>query len=301
MSQDLAIVEAKNWLAETYKPAEITTLRRYVCKPGGKGPAPSDADIMFFAMYCKANNIDPLQKQAHLIMTQRGPEVAMGIDGLRGRAAANPAYAGQELPVFREGEDGLECVMVVYKMVHGQRCAFPAVAWMKESRGTSPNWQQRPRGMLEKAAEAKALRKAFPKECGAFYAAEELEGHEGGAPASSRGVANVQDINARLRQPQPVPSAHTIDAEYQDDADAASDAGSSDVDDAGGETEAAFKERLQRMVAAFDRLGNVTVDQLFTRIRSIPGREGIKTFDDIREEDIDTLRELYRELTNKGE
>lgn len=73
--------------------------------------------------------------------------------------------------------------VVVYRIVGGVRCAFPAVEFWMENYATAgkwtdaPNamWTRRPRGQLVKCAEAQALRKAFP-EVGSMPTAEEMEG-----------------------------------------------------------------------------------------------------------------------------
>jgi len=73
----------------------------------------------------------------------------------------------------------------VYRMVGGERVLFagPKVYWGEtyaKASGKSllPNsmWQQRPRGQLEKCAEAAALRRAFPEEFGGDLVAEEMHG-----------------------------------------------------------------------------------------------------------------------------
>lgn len=74
--------------------------------------------------------------------------------------------------------------ITVYKMVQGQRVAFvgPKVRFMEIFSGKGglkvPNdrWQRAPWQMLEKCAEAAALRRAFPDELGDTWSAEEMEG-----------------------------------------------------------------------------------------------------------------------------
>jgi phage recombination protein Bet len=76
--------------------------------------------------------------------------------------------------------------VTVYKMVQGQRVAFvgPKVRFIETFSGEKglrvPNsrWQQAPFQMLEKCAEAAALRRAFPEEMGDEWTAEEMEGKE---------------------------------------------------------------------------------------------------------------------------
>src|SRR5207237_10601340 len=73
----------------------------------------------------------------------------------------------------------------VYKLINGERIRMPgpkvwfteAYAWSSHTNAV-PNemWRKRPRGQLEKCAEAAALRRAFPDVLGNEYAAEEMEG-----------------------------------------------------------------------------------------------------------------------------
>lgn len=74
--------------------------------------------------------------------------------------------------------------VTVYRMIEGQRVPFvgPKVlfkeifAGMKGLRVPNDKWQSSPFQMLEKCAEAAALRRAFPEELGNDYTAEEMEG-----------------------------------------------------------------------------------------------------------------------------
>jgi phage recombination protein Bet len=138
-----------------------------------------------------------------------------GIGELRTTASRTTAWAGNDECTFgpdkrqkfeasreREGRDGQgkqvdrascdEMVypewaqITVYKMVQGQRVAFvgPRVRFTETFSGVKglrvPNerWQQAPYQMLEKCAEAAALRRAFPEELGDMWVAEEMEGKE---------------------------------------------------------------------------------------------------------------------------
>ena len=74
------------------------------------------------------------------------------------------------------------CQITVYRLVEGQRIAFPGprVYWLESyataGRNTdAPNemWGDRVRGQLEKVAEAAALRKAFPEELAGEYSIDE--------------------------------------------------------------------------------------------------------------------------------
>lgn len=73
------------------------------------------------------------------------------------------------------------CQVTVYRLVAGQRIAFPGprVYWLETyataGKSDRPNemWKDRPRGQLEKCAEAAALRKGFPEELGGEHIVEE--------------------------------------------------------------------------------------------------------------------------------
>jgi len=214
----------QQWLAnQAHSEAELDVLRRFICADF-KGAPPSDGELMFFMLYCRRHGLDPFSRQAHLLKTKNGPQVCLGIDAMRIRAAATQQYAGQDEPAFEHDQRGaiLACKVVVYRLVGGQRVGFPGIAWMGESRGTSPIWGTRPRGMLEKCAEAKALRKAFPESCGAFYAPEELD--DAAPVRAARVGGGAAQLNARLKERKadaesvPPDDAQVIDADFEEDA-----------------------------------------------------------------------------------
>lgn len=93
----------------------------------------------------------------------------------------------------KTGHEEISCVLrypewariTVYRMIKGHRCAFvgPKVFFKEIYSCLSHNlpvpnarWQRSPSGMLEKTAEAGALRKAFPEELGNTMTAEEMDG-----------------------------------------------------------------------------------------------------------------------------
>ena len=76
------------------------------------------------------------------------------------------------------------CSLTVYRLVQGTRCPFSSgKVYFTETYATSSNetslpnamWKKRPRGQLEKCAEAMALRRGFP-EVGSTPTTEEMEG-----------------------------------------------------------------------------------------------------------------------------
>lgn len=173
-------------------------------------PSAKTADAVFLALdYCKARKLDPFKRPCHIVPmwnSTLGREVETvwpGISDIRTTAARTGEYAGTDETVF--GDDVTETFtgstkrgekldatvtfpswakVTVYRIVKGQRVPFPGprVMWKEtysQTKGTPvPNarWCRAPVQMLEKCAEAAALRKAFPEELGSTYAAEEMEG-----------------------------------------------------------------------------------------------------------------------------
>lgn len=167
--------------------------------PAAKRP---ESIIMALA-YCRARNLDIFKKPVQIVPiwdSKRGEMVDTvwpGIAELRTTAMRTGSFAGFEETTFGPMiEETLGTVTMrypewaqctVYRLVGGVRVPFvgPKVYWLEtyatEKKGsTVPNsmWRKRPRGQIEKCAEAAALRRAFPEELGNEYAAEEIEGRE---------------------------------------------------------------------------------------------------------------------------
>jgi phage recombination protein Bet len=173
--------------------------------PSAKTP---DAVVMALA-YCQARNLDPFKKPVHIVPVWDSTRGAMvetvwpGISELRTTAMRTKQYAGCDEVEFgpdlerhyewtdKKGAKHEADVqypewarMTVYRLLHAERIAIvgPKVYWMETyarvGKSEAPNdmWRQRPRGQLEKCAEAAALRRAFPEELGDEPTAEEMEG-----------------------------------------------------------------------------------------------------------------------------
>lgn len=165
-------------------------------------PAASSPDSIVMALaYCRARNLDIFKKPVQIVPiydAKRGGMVDTvwpGIAELRTTAMRTGSFAGFEDteygPMIEEDLGGLavrypewaQCT--VYRLVSGQKMAFvgPKTFWIetyatkkRDTKAPNAMWAKRPRGQLEKCAEAAALRRAFPEEIGNEYAAEEVEG-----------------------------------------------------------------------------------------------------------------------------
>jgi len=151
--------------------------------------------------YCKAANLDPLQKPVHIVPMwdkasgQMRDVIMAGISLYRIQASRSGQYGGTSEPEFGPTTTakigGADCTypawckITVGRIIQGQIVHSVAKEFWIENYATkskndsAPNamWRKRAFGQLAKCAEAQALRKAFPELC-SFYTAEEMEGKE---------------------------------------------------------------------------------------------------------------------------
>ena len=163
-----------------------------------------DESILMVLDYCKAGNLDPLQKPVHIVpMSIKNAQtgkyefkdtIMAGIGLYRIQAARSNQYAGVSEPEYgaliTANLGGINftypewCKVTVRKIVHGSIVEFSAKEYWIENYATSgrdslaPNtmWKKRPYGQIAKCAEAQALRKAFPEIVSQQTTAEEMEG-----------------------------------------------------------------------------------------------------------------------------
>jgi phage recombination protein Bet len=191
--------------------------------------AQSTESVILALSYCKARNLDPFKRNVHIVpIWDKGKgklvdTVWPGIGELRTTAFRTGVYAGRDATVFgddienewpvtdRNGKTSTVKVkfpewaqVTVYRMVKGNRVAFqgPRVYWMEtfsSNKGGDPNsmWQKRPRGQLDKCAEASSLRAAFPEELGDDYIESEagMIVQHGSGP--QQGVQAPRDVTPR--------------------------------------------------------------------------------------------------------
>jgi phage recombination protein Bet len=238
-------------------------------------PAAKSVDAVVLALsYCKARNLDPFKKMVHIVPvwnSQLGREVEgvwPGIGEHRATATRTGRYAGCDATEFGpeqeqaftgrvKSKDGWEeksvtvtfpewARVTVYKIVLGHRVAFvgPKVYWLanygRRGRSDLPNekWERSPHYMIEKVAEAAALRRAFPEELGDEPTAEEMEGRivdvtpantMGGHPADPPTRPTREQFRTEASQVtdvEPAPAeAATIEGEAQDSGAAAETVG----------------------------------------------------------------------------
>ena len=184
--------------------------------------------VVLALSYCKARKLDPFKRNVHIVPIWNKDARCLidtiwpGIGELRTTAFRTGEYAGRGATVY--GPDLTQVVgkvevtfpewaqVTVYRMVKGQRVEFcgPRVYWLetyavKKRDDDSPNemWETRPRGQIEKCAEAAALRAGFPEEIGSDYIPEEVQ-HEKTrvVDSTSKPSQTLEDLTARLETDQ---------------------------------------------------------------------------------------------------
>ena len=159
-----------------------------------------DDSIQMVIEYCKACNLDPMQKPVHIVPmwdknTKSMKDTIMpGIGLYRIQAARSNKYAGVSEPEYGDTVNtklgGVNisypewCKVTVKKLIGTSIVEFTAKEYWLENYAiakkdsTAPNamWLKRPFGQLAKCAEAQALRKAFPEIITQQPTAEEMEG-----------------------------------------------------------------------------------------------------------------------------
>lgn len=227
LSADLAIRDDQQW----WTPGQMIALKGTL----GLGSA-SEAELAVFFHYCKNTQLDPFGRQIYYLKRRVKVDgqfqdrwtIQVGIDGfrvIRDRAARRDHVdveyedtlwydaTGEATDVWLLDTPPTACKVVVLK--GGRRFSgvvrFDAYAQTYKPRASKDEPDPEPRltdmwvrmgdGQLEKCAEAKALRRAFPHDLSGIYVEEELqhEAHEGQSQAKRPSSHN----RPRLRPEDP--------------------------------------------------------------------------------------------------
>ena len=197
----MIVSETQLVVPKDYKPNYTRQQIEVIKEQFAKGA--SDVELKMFLYVCRDSELDPFSRQVHLVPrwdSRLGKEVRMvifGIDGLRSIAEKTGAYAGNSDPIFGDEIEAelvktdyktkkeivtkfnapARATVTVKKVVQGVLCDFTATAeWSEYYPGGKGGimWAKMPKNMLGKCAEAKALRKAFPKVMSGRYVGEEM-------------------------------------------------------------------------------------------------------------------------------
>lgn len=196
-STALALVDTQSGVVSTVgakmQESDLTLLKRTLVQE----QKISDQEFAIFVHVCEHTGLNPFHKQIYAISRGGKMTIQVGIDGYRLIAQRTGAYAGNDEPEY----DGTtpqgfpeKCVVTVYKIVQGVRCAFTGVArWAEFYPGERMGdmWRKMPHNQLGKCAEAQALRKAFPAELMNTYVTEELQREPAATIEDKGGVSRL--------------------------------------------------------------------------------------------------------------
>jgi phage recombination protein Bet len=149
-----------------------------------------EAILRVFAMTSQQHGLSPFKKEIYLVKYGSQYNTIVGIDGLRSKAGRTGTFAGRDDARFDVSAAGsfktaaelvaakqkpVSCTVTVWKLIGGQRCPFSKTVLFSEYCPASGGgkWATMPFNMIEKCAEAAALRMAFADETAGLHIEEE--------------------------------------------------------------------------------------------------------------------------------
>jgi phage recombination protein Bet len=150
-------------------------------------PALNEDEFRLFLYECNRRGVHPLDRlivpQVHNKDNAQKRKVSfiVTVDYMRSRAAQTGEYVGSDVPVHEytsaDRRRPAVSTVTVWRLTAGMKCPFAAEARWDEycpEEYLAAMWRKMPHVMLDKCAEALALRKAFPAELGGLYTREEM-------------------------------------------------------------------------------------------------------------------------------
>ena len=212
---------------------ELSTgiIKQYI--PGGS--ALTDAEAYMFLSLCKFNGYNPFLNDAYAVKYGNNP-VTMIVSkaALLKRAQKNPKYKGIKSGIvvltadkkieYRKGELYLDDEEIVggwadvfvdgYVEPISAVVNFREYCQMKDGKPQS-KWATTPATMINKVAQAHALRQAFPQDLSASYTAEEM-GYEEVASNAAPIIPDAQDVSYVDSNTGEVIEAEDVEASFFD-------------------------------------------------------------------------------------
>ena len=139
-------------------------------------PDLNDMELQLFLWNAQRMGLDPLARQMYAVKRAGRMTLQIGIDGFRVVANRN-GLAGIEEAVHDDENAPFPkwSKVTVYRFINGERVPFTATArWSEYAVTNNAMWKKMPYLMLDKCAEALALRKGFPNELSGVYTTDEM-------------------------------------------------------------------------------------------------------------------------------
>jgi len=168
---------------QDFIPEQIELIKRTVAK------GTSDDELQLFLHIAKKSGLDPFAKQIYAVMRWDSSQkrnvmsIQTGIDGYRVIAERSDKYAPGRAPTHEYDANNklVSSTAYIKKLVAGTWHEISATAYYSEyvalTKEGVPNsfWRTKPHIMLDKCAEALALRRAFPNDLSGIYTREEMQ------------------------------------------------------------------------------------------------------------------------------
>lgn len=174
-------------------------VRMHIC------PQANAKEVAYFMELCRAQRLNPFLNEAYLVKFQGKPaQIMVAHKALVKRAEQHPEYDGMEhgVVVMRDGQvhqeqrgayypEAGEVLLGGWAKVYRKDRRMPIYAErsFKSMNKGQANWKSMPDVMIDKCAQAAALREAFPDELRSMYVREEM----GSIPA--------QEVQAEVSTP----------------------------------------------------------------------------------------------------
>ncbi len=221
------------------EPAKLDFIRQKIASGTVNGQlvvAPDD-ELEYFIRFCQAKGLDPTAREVYFIARKSYNGIAWtiqtGIDGFRAIAERTGELDGIDEPEFRYDQGGKLVSATVRVYRKGASRPFVATAFYQEyvqtDRDGAPNsmWRKMQHSQLSKCAEALALRKAFPRQLGGTYTADEMG--QANNPEAQRATAAPRASRAAVVREKLVAKAETALASGSQANDDAIDADASEI------------------------------------------------------------------------
>jgi phage recombination protein Bet len=180
-------------------------------------PAPI---LQVFAATCAAHGLSPYKREIYLVKYGSQYNTIVGIDGLRAKAARTGEFAGRDDAQFNRTSDGKyltafevlqkggtkpeTCTVTVYRLIGGVRFAFTKTVLWEEycPINVGGKWKTMGFNMIEKCAEAAALRMGFADETAGLHIPEERAAYEdnsiSAAQANPALAVDVKELQGKI-------------------------------------------------------------------------------------------------------